>query len=187
MIINIHGFKGSSNSEKTKILIDTFGKEFVYSPTLPISPKESIELLSDYIHNNKNYPHILLGNSLGGFYAYYLFNKNDLFTFLINPSFEPWNNLSNLLGKHNRFDTNEEFILTDTHIQQLYDINNKITESDNYHSLLNLYIGMNDDIVPNYNIHKKFKYSKTTYTDDNHRMNIDNFIKYVLPDIKSVI
>lgn len=187
MIINLHGFKGNGSSEKSELLEKRFGKDFVYSPDLPFSPKEAIKLINDFIVNNKQYPHILIGTSLGGFYAYYLYNKHDIPTFLINPSFTPWINLSKEIGIQKTYDTNIEFEWKSDYVKDLIGLDCNISYFDNFHSLLNMYLGENDDVINHSFLKDEFPYSKKIWTDDNHRMSVENFKKFVIPDIKKYL
>jgi len=187
MIIYIHGFRGSGNSNKANELKRVFGEDFVFSPTLPVSPKESIELLNEFLKTNENYPHILIGSSLGGFYAHYLYSKHDTPTLLINPSFDPYNVLENQIGMLTRFYDNAKFEWTQQHINELVDLNDDINPEDNMSSLLHFYLGKNDDVINHETIPKEFPYSDITWTNDTHKFSTGSLDKYIIPKIKLLL
>lgn len=80
MILYLHGFGSCANSNKTKILKSHF-LDF-YAPGLPENPKETISKIESLI-NPKT---MLIGSSLGGYYAIYFAVKYNLKAVLINPS-----------------------------------------------------------------------------------------------------
>ena len=70
MIIYIHGFSSSANSTKGQILKDYFaGKDNVLTPGLPEEPNKTIKHLEDLIKSANGEKVMLIGSSLGGFYA----------------------------------------------------------------------------------------------------------------------
>ena len=184
MIINLHGFKSQGNNSKYKILLKHFDKELIYSPTLPVSPKETVELINNFLIKNQKYPNIFIGTSLGGFFAYYLFNKHDSPAHLINPSLKPWLNLSQQIGLHTRYDSNESFEWKSEYLQELIDLNSLICVKENLDINLNFYLGKNDEIINHDYLKTEFKNCSKIWTDDNHRFSEMNFEKYVIPKIK---
>ena len=85
MIIYAHGLKhGQSKSAKGELLCRKLG---ACTPDLPANPKEAVTVLEDLILANTNV--MLVGHSLGGFYAAYLANKHNIPVILTNPSVRP--------------------------------------------------------------------------------------------------
>ncbi|MBV8647377.1 YqiA/YcfP family alpha/beta fold hydrolase, partial [Paludibacterium sp.] len=73
-IIYVHGFNSTgTGSDKYLMLVDRFGKDHVSTLDLPYAPMQAIAALEDLIAEiNKNDDNIILvGTSLGGFYATY--------------------------------------------------------------------------------------------------------------------
>jgi len=107
-IIYLHGFASNSNSKKGCFLKEFFG-ERVICPNLTSKPIEDIPLIKGLLRKYQSA--VIVGSSLGGFYAEYFSNLNSLDTLLINPLtdvalMEPF------IGQHNYFDSNDSFQFT---------------------------------------------------------------------------
>lgn len=126
MIIYLHGFASSSYSSKAQKFKEYFSKldRFV-SPNLTHIPKLAVynaeELIKIFLAENKEEV-ILMGSSLGGYYASYLANKYNLKAVLINPSVYPFETLKKFSQSDCRsyFD-NSAFEFTQEHAESLYD------------------------------------------------------------------
>jgi uncharacterized protein len=122
MIIYLHGFKSSSRSQKAVELKEFLDREGYghgfWCEDLPVSPLEAIMKVEDVIATSKTRP-LLVGSSLGGYYATYLAEKYDLDAVLVNPAchaarlLEPW------LGPHENIYTGSTFTLEARHIREL--------------------------------------------------------------------
>ena len=62
---------------------------------------------------------MLIGSSLGGYYAQYLAHRFKLKTVLINPALMPLTTLSDYLGENTNFYTGEKYTLTQAHLDAL--------------------------------------------------------------------
>jgi predicted esterase YcpF (UPF0227 family) len=93
MILYIHGYASSGESDKARLLRNYFKNEKIETPTLPVEPFKAIELLKELVSKYDKKEILLIGSSLGGFYASYLASVYNLHCILINPSTEPWNTL----------------------------------------------------------------------------------------------
>lgn len=60
---------------------------------------------------------VLIGCSLGGFYARYLANQLQCYCVLINPVVDPVEQLSKLVGIHTNYVTNKKYVFTDFVLQ----------------------------------------------------------------------
>ena len=86
-LLYLHGFNSSPKSTKAitfKKFLSNQDKKNLIVPNLPISPKDSINLLSEIIEK-ENKEISLIGSSLGGLYSSYLGNIYGLKNVLINP------------------------------------------------------------------------------------------------------
>jgi predicted esterase YcpF (UPF0227 family) len=82
----IHGFNSAGFGTKVNWLRKFFGN--VINPNLPLDTKKAVDMLEYLSRNLKNddiYSLILVGSSLGGYYALHLANKFDIPAILINP------------------------------------------------------------------------------------------------------
>ncbi len=125
MIIYIHGFASSSNSNKVKLLSNSFEK--VKSIDLSHRPSKAIQQLITLIEQQKNKRKILLvGSSLGGFYALYLSKMFDLSTVLVNPSMKPYETLKHHVGTEViNYSTGKSFLFKRNYLDELkeYEVN----------------------------------------------------------------
>jgi len=94
MILFIHGFASCGLGNKSKLLIEYFGQDQVLTPDLSHTPEIAIEQLNTLCSTNKI--DLLVGSSLGGFYATWLSNQHGIASVLINPAVKPYR----LLDKH---------------------------------------------------------------------------------------
>ncbi len=99
MIIYIHGFGGSGNGNKATLFRSLFHSEHFIAPSLPINPALAISTLSELIEAfMRTGTVMLIGSSLGGFYALHLASKYNLKAVLINPAVHPYETLLCSLG-----------------------------------------------------------------------------------------
>ncbi len=115
MILYIHGFASCGNSNKTRLLTQHFDK--VLSPDIPVDPDEAISFLQKLIIDNE--VSLLIGSSLGGYYAAYLAEKFQIKTVLLNPSTQPFITLAPYVGTNEFFCSGERFEWTREHIHKL--------------------------------------------------------------------
>lgn len=106
-ILYIHGFASCGEGNKSLTLQSYFGNENVITIDLPPSPKDAIKELEALIESFK--VKLLIGSSLGGFYATYLAEKYGLKAVLVNPSTQPWKTLLPYVGWQKRFCDDEVF------------------------------------------------------------------------------
>jgi len=150
MILYIHGFKSCGQGNKSRVLKEYF-KDAVIEQ-FDREPKEAIKFLENIIKNNPI--DLIVGSSLGGYYAIYLSEKFNKKCVLINPSIKPYITLLPYIGKNRRFCDNFEFLWKSEYIKELIDINvQKLTlknylvllqskdEILNYQESLNLFMG----------------------------------------------
>ncbi|MDD3591074.1 MAG: hypothetical protein PHO65_00335 [Sulfurovum sp.] len=116
-ILYLHGFSSCGEGNKSGALGRYFGIENLLAPDLPYVPQEAIETLSKLISGNN--PSLLVGSSLGGYYATYLAEKFDIPAVLINPSCTPWETLSAYVGWQKRFCDGERFEFKPVYLEQL--------------------------------------------------------------------
>ena len=177
MIIYIHGFASCGKSNKSEALKKYFKTEEFIAPDIPTTPKEAIKFLEKLISKDT----ILIGSSLGGFYATYLAEKHNLKAVLINPSTNPYKNADKFIGTHERFCDKKKFKITKKDIKNLKKLRIKKPKSK-YLVLL-----QSKDEVLDYKLAlKKFKKQKVVLEyGGNHRFEnisdyfsmIENFIK----------
>ena len=126
MIIYLHGFSSAATSHKAILLQQQLSQYNFLVPEYPShQPDTSIDLLSVYIkkksgeHNNEQV--MLIGSSLGGFYAQYLGVHLDVVTaaVLINPALQPQITLKPHIGQQTNMVTGETFIFRQQDFDEL--------------------------------------------------------------------
>ena len=124
MIIYLHGFRSSAISIKAKqlgqYLAERQRSDEFWCEDLPISPLSAIDRVSKVIHACST-PPLIVGSSLGGYYATFLAERFDLNAVLINPACHAADLLAPWVGPHQNLYTGENFTLTPEHIQELRD------------------------------------------------------------------
>ena len=93
-ILYLHGFQSSPFSFKAQLIsraVENAGDGFRYfCPQLPLSPDKSIEIASDTIRGYPAESLVIIGSSLGGYYANWLAEQYRCKAILLNPVIDPW-------------------------------------------------------------------------------------------------
>ena len=124
-ILYIHGFNSSPQSFKARELakaLTALGQAHRWrAPALHHHPRQAIAQLETCIAE-LGQP-LLVGSSLGGFYATYLAERYGLKALLINPAVNPhyWD-LSRYIGPQVNLHTGEAWHFTPSHIQDLAEL-----------------------------------------------------------------
>jgi uncharacterized protein len=135
MILYIHGFGSSGQGGKSKLFREYFHKQGVkfLAPSLSMIPTLAISTLEEIIEICSDEEIILMGSSLGGYYAIYLSEKYNLKTVLINPSIKPYETLTKVLGDNKSyFDKNFSFTWGDAQVESLKKFDTSIKNTKNY-------------------------------------------------------
>jgi len=119
MIIYIHGFNSSGQSGKARELAEIFPEEQVLAPDLPWQPEKAMALLEQLIQTHIDGQLLLIGSSLGGYYAQYLGDRFSLPVVLINPALNPIPLLLGSLGEQANYYTQEVYQLTEEAVYSL--------------------------------------------------------------------
>ena len=117
MILFIHGFASCGLGQKSRCLINHFGQDQVLAPDLPFRPDEAITLLRALTEQHP--VDLLVGSSLGGYYATWLNREQPIPTVLVNPAVRPVELLTGYLGPHTRWCDGAAFEFTEADAVQL--------------------------------------------------------------------
>jgi predicted esterase YcpF (UPF0227 family) len=122
MLIYLHGFNSSPGSHKAQILQRymterDLGDQYC-CPALPHLCARAIALVDAEIAKHARESITLVGSSLGGFYATYLAERQDLRAVLINPAVYPHEDLRAYLGVQRNLHTHQQYELTEEHLRQ---------------------------------------------------------------------
>jgi len=122
-IVYLHGFLSSPESLKARQTVQYCKKiglaDKIHVPELDCGPAETIAQLTDFIAAKNQYKVVLIGSSLGGFYATCLADCLNLPAALINPVVKPHQYWRTFLGEHKNFYSDRVHTVTQTHIEEL--------------------------------------------------------------------
>lgn len=141
-LIYLHGFNSSPESYKARVLQSVMREkaldQYLEVPEIPPVPSEAIEMLLDCVSSVKQTHEVAFaGSSLGGFYATWLAERFGSKAVLINPAVRPHELLEKYLGENVNYYTSEHWMLNETHIQQLRELDvDHITQPERYMILL---------------------------------------------------
>ena len=127
MYIYLHGFNSGGTSSKAGRLRTLLAPVPVLSPTYPAHKAHAaVAFLRDSIaaairDQARATPLVLIGSSLGGFYAQYLAREFDARIVLINPSIHPDITLLRCVGPNHNEATGEDYLLTADDVHALGD------------------------------------------------------------------
>lgn len=116
LIIYIHGFNSSPDSEKAQDFLTACLREDAFDiavPSLSHDPQAAIAQLEKLIGEADKNLYLLVGSSLGGYYATYLAEKYHCRAALINPAVSPVKHLGEgFLGPQKNHYSGEEYEFT---------------------------------------------------------------------------
>ncbi len=122
MIIYLHGFRSAPTSTKARLLHTRLQQQGLgdrlWCEQLAVSPRQAIDQVEAAIAAQDGKP-VLIGSSLGGYYATYLAEKHDLRAILINPATYADRTLQPWIGTHTNLYTGETFAFTGRHSRNL--------------------------------------------------------------------
>ena len=173
-MLYLHGFGSCGEGNKSKALIKHFDKKMLLSPDLPYVPLDAIRYIRDII--TKEDVGLVIGSSLGGFYATYLAEKFQLPAILLNPSVQPWETLAPYVGWQERFCDQQIFEFKSVYLEQLKTL--KVTpDRGKYLVLL-----QSGDEVLDYKVAKEYYKNHKIVVEygGNHRFeNIDDYLSMI--------
>ncbi len=137
MLLYIHGFGSSAMSGKAQILREILGEKMI-APSLSPIPELAVDTLEQIFSciERSGERTVVMGSSLGGYYATYLAQKYDTKAVLVNPAVKPYNTLATRIGiNHSYYDfSNYEF--TQKHIEHLRTYDVATPKAENFMLLL---------------------------------------------------
>lgn len=130
MILYLHGFRSSPQSFKAQLLSQAFADKGVadqwFCPQLPASPAATLKLCNQLIEKNlldrglqPAQELVVIGSSLGGYYAACLAEQWQCRAIVLNPVVNAARDLATQVGKHSRFHSDEPFEFLPEHVDEL--------------------------------------------------------------------
>jgi predicted esterase YcpF (UPF0227 family) len=104
-----------------------------YCPQLLASPKMSLDMVTQHIDQSNADRIVIIGSSLGGFYANYLAEKYDCKAVVLNPAVRAARELAPHVGMLTAYDSDEPFDFRPEYIDELKALQvEKITSPNRY-------------------------------------------------------
>lgn len=124
LILYIHGFNSSPRSVKAAQMVEYCRAErpdiTVMVPQLPCFPQPAAEQLAQIVEQHREQYQIgLVGSSLGGYFATWLNQRYGCKAVVVNPAVRPYELLVDYLGEQVNPYTQERYLLTEEHIDDL--------------------------------------------------------------------
>jgi len=140
----LHGFKSSPDSHKAQLTQAFFAKydvaQNLHIPQLPPEPGKAMDdaqFLYEQLIDEVGAENVLvIGSSLGGYYASYLVEHFGGRAALINPAVKPYELLRDYLGVNKNYHNDETFIVTEDYIEELRAIDVAPLRFPRHHLLL---------------------------------------------------
>lgn len=126
LIVYLHGFRSSPRSSKAVMTGDAIKSlstlEYPiewYCPQLVASPKASMDMVNSHITRSQHDRLVVIGSSLGGYYANYLAEKYGCKAVALNPAVRAPRELVAHVGMLTSYDTDEPYDFRPEYIDEL--------------------------------------------------------------------
>lgn len=119
MYFYLHGFNSSGASAKGRYFAKALAPAVVHTPSYPPDPDAAVQHLSQQLSGLLGIGPVLIGSSLGGYYAQYLAHRWQLPMVLINPALTPQQTLSPYLGWQTNYYTGERYYFGEAQLEAL--------------------------------------------------------------------
>lgn len=173
----LHGFLSSPQSRKAQQLIqffDTLPNAKLVVPSLPFEPKAAIAIAEQELSalQQQFQKVLIIGSSLGGYYATYLSQRHLVPAALINPAVRPYELFEDYIGPQQHFYDGHTYELTSKHLEQLQAFDcPAITQPD----LLFLLLQTRDETL-DYRIAAKLYQNCTSWLEGGGNHSFERFI-----------
>lgn len=121
-VVYLHGFNSSPASLKARLFVEYCAAHEIEGevPALSHDPDVAMSTAMSCIIRGGNLPALLIGSSLGGYYATWFTEHYGVPSALVNPAVSPCDHLhSEFLGRQRNHYTGEEYEFTKAHVDAL--------------------------------------------------------------------
>jgi predicted esterase YcpF (UPF0227 family) len=126
-VVYLHGFNSSPASHKARLFTDycrSKGVHDLVAPALSHDPARAMQTIYECIGDTGADVALMVGSSLGGYYATFLAERHGFKAALINPAVAPCDNMQReFIGRHRNYYTQEEYEFTAEHFAFLRTLN----------------------------------------------------------------
>ncbi|MBR4786815.1 MAG: hypothetical protein IK013_02900 [Bacteroidales bacterium] len=187
-ILYIHGFNSAGGGHKAQLLQEMFPECKVLSPTFDCKNPQAIRSKLDSLMRTQNI-RMVIGTSLGGFFALYCSMKHHKQAVIINPTTKPSQTLRKFIGKQKNFVTGEVYQVTEADIAKYEKFEDDIMaglEPDN--NLVHFVLATDDELLGDHTyLEQKFSqcHDFNYFDGQGHRFTSVKIIRHILQDALS--
>ena len=140
-LLYLHGFNSSSQSKKALqtqhwLAVNAPEVEFI-CPDLPPFADQAFAIIESVVKACKDKKIVVIGSSMGGFYATCLIERYNMPGVLINPAVSPARGLNSWIGENKNYITGEKWVFEKRHVIEFEMLDPLvIRQSKNYMVLL---------------------------------------------------
>jgi len=135
-VLYIHGFNSSPSSMKAELTRTYFANNYpeinFHCPQVACSPNVAIAQLEGIMKQAPDSNWLVIGSSLGGFFATFLAEKYQLKAALINPAVKPFELMQDYLGEQVNPYTQERYNIEAEHVTELKMLEQHDISKNNY-------------------------------------------------------
>jgi uncharacterized protein len=133
-LIYLHGFLSSPHSSKARQTVEYCQQvgmdDRIVVPKLADSPLQVASEIQKLIESRiARQRVVLMGSSLGGYYATYFAGKNNLQAALINPSIRPFEKWTAYIGEHKNYHSDRTHIVKPEYVEELRTLDYPVLEN----------------------------------------------------------
>lgn len=182
-LLYLHGFRSSPQSAKARLTRDYLSRTHpdikLWSPQLPPSPQEAMDMVAQEIDTWPQRTMAVAGSSLGGFYATWVAERMQCRAVLLNPAVDPARDLAQYIGEQSHFHQPEErFYFKPEYVQQLRDLQcGELREPQHYFCI----IAKGDEVLDWREMHARYQRSQVLLLDGSDHA-LSDFADH-LPDV----
>lgn len=141
MILYLHGFRSSPESFKARLLAEQFADPAVAGPwlcpQLPASPKAAVALAQSMVQSRLPAERIadelvVIGSSLGGYYANWLAEQWGCRAAMLNPAVHAPRDLATQVGTHRNWHDDTPFVFLPEYVDELRAMQTGVTRPKRY-------------------------------------------------------
>lgn len=123
-VLYLHGFRSSPQSMKAQKMAALMGRDFPgvhwWCPQLPPSPRQAMDTIMQGIAHWPTERMVVLGSSLGGYYATAVAQRTGCKGVLLNPAVNPARDLARYIGEQSSWhDPTERFFFQPAFVDEL--------------------------------------------------------------------
>ena len=148
-LLYLHGFRSSPLSAKAQFLTQWMSTHRPHiswhCPQLPVSPLEAQNMLQRDIEHWPHHQMVVIGSSLGGYYATWIASHYQCKAVLLNPAIEPARDLKKYIGEHPVWQNPEEKIYFKP--QYIDELQNMYVQNKNLPTSIMTVIAKGDEVL----------------------------------------